>query len=163
MHIHILTHHTYKHINIKKYIYFIFIYMHAWIPFYSPHAQTHTFTYTFTFIFTQVLLIYMCRHLLFRLRIIFKGKLTKFLPLDRSIEAHMVVGIVYVLLVIVHVGSHVINFIKISATTIEQQQALLNKYYLPFHIDQVCYVYICMHICMYVCVSVRMLVHTSMT
>eukprot|EP00121_Abeoforma_whisleri_P017038 Awhi_evm1s15620 len=75
---------------------------------------------------TAILLLLMCRALLFRLRVIWRGKVACYLPLDYTVEGHICVGFVYLVLSVVHVCSHIANVVKLTKITPEQNDLLLS-------------------------------------
>eukprot|EP00122_Pirum_gemmata_P012420 Pgem_evm1s11543 len=69
---------------------------------------------------TAILILFMCRACLTKLRVVMKGRLVRYLPLDYSIEAHKMIGISFLVLMIIHTFGHVYNAYVLANMTAEQ-------------------------------------------
>eukprot|EP00122_Pirum_gemmata_P021210 Pgem_evm2s19777 len=63
---------------------------------------------------TMILLLLMSRKTIFTLKTSFRGKLTQYIPLDYTIDCHSFVGIVYFILVLIHIAGHIGNVIVLT-------------------------------------------------
>eukprot|EP00121_Abeoforma_whisleri_P006072 Awhi_evm1s5513 len=74
----------------------------------------------------------MSRATLFRLRVMFRGQLAVFLPLDYAHEAHVHIGIIYFFVSILHISGHLCNFLKLSQTPQQTQAELFPQLNIGF-------------------------------